>query len=148
MLVRMLLALALAGCASGAPLEPLRASMRVDPSEWTDGQLADIAGAVEAWQALAPGRVDLELVDDEPNVVRVELGPLSGHYYAERIQLEAGPRMRAVLMHEIGHALNLGHVDGHAVMAPSVDSVSDSFTALDLDECARAGACIRGTLAP
>ena len=148
-MVRALLAtLALVGCAQGAPLEPLRAELRVDPGEWSAAQLADIASAVDAWQALAPGRVGLDLVDSEPNVTRAELGPLSGHYYAERIQLEAGPRMRAVAMHEIGHALNLGHVEGHAVMAPSVDTVSDNFTALDLDECARAGACSRGTLAP
>jgi hypothetical protein len=114
----------------------------ISPS-FTAEEREALTRAADAWNRVAPARIALE-----GGAWRVErrrppdgyIGWTDAHAHVVVIdpKLE-GETFYAAVLHEFGHSIGLGHIKEAGVMNPVVGATD--FSAADMAECRRVGAC-------
>lgn len=144
----------LGGCATGDDLPPeqVEQAFFVDPAEWTDQELTQIYSAAARWNTLAGHElVRIELLDGEQSVRHIRKSSLPEHNVGmhnprlDNIRIDvaqAGGTFETVLVHELGHALGMAHIDERGIMFPVVDGSVRDFTQGDREECLRVRVCL------
>lgn len=149
--------LLLGGCAQGADIpasetsEPRSAAFTLDASEWSDAQLSALYRAADRWNSLADRpAVELTVVEGSRRSHHIAPARLPEHRSGmhtpgvETIRIDvdqADDEFETVVIHELGHALGLGHVDAPGIMNAVVDGSVVDFTHADQGECTRVGTC-------
>lgn len=144
----------LGGCAAGSDLPPeatAASTMTIDPSDWTDQQLTSIYHAADRWNAFAHHEVvHIEAVEGSRTMQHIRPASLPEHYSGmhspklDTIRIDvhkADETFETVVVHELGHALGLEHIEVAGIMFDVVDGSVVEFTNGDHAECVRAGWC-------
>lgn len=139
----------LATACNGVVPEQARVSLRVDPNAWTAEELTAVERGAQAWQALAPGWVTVELTDQMPNLRRRPIdraGNVRGRAIGDEIWIDAedcdAERIAFTVQHEIGHQLGLEHVPAGVMQARITGGEPlPAWSVDDAHECARVGVC-------
>lgn len=112
------------------------------PPSFSDAQRARFASSLDRWNAVA--HVQQSIGEGDRRVVLRSASEMQngsctrGETNGTELRLtpDAG---EPTMMHELGHALGLGHIDGPGVMAPTATGAE--LTAGDKEECRRVRAC-------
>jgi hypothetical protein len=136
--VTMIASLALASCGDGA------VECEID-AVFTNSQGAEIRRAAVDWNKLSVRPVTFAPEGEGDWLILPASVTLNRLGYAQRKRrlirinpLTPDDQIYAVALHELGHALGLGHVK-QGVMDPDRQTIA--FSAEDLAECRRVGAC-------
>lgn len=143
-----------AGCAAPGRAgfdETTAIAMTIDPTEWTDAQLAALYRAAERWNALG-GRelVRLEVADGPRARHHIRPASLPEHFSGmhspalDTIRIDvsqAEDNFETVVVHELGHAMGMEHIPVAGIMYTVVDGSIVDFTDADHAECERVGWC-------
>lgn len=160
MLATVLLAASTGGCAAGeaGPAQtywPCEGSFRIS-SDLAERR-PDIEIAMNRWNEFLGFDYFRESPDGKCTITSEALGEsvlgeMQGHSMAldsrtlERCQRAVGPALQFVVMHELGHAMGMGHAEGAAIMIPSVGCNDSSAlprpNSIDREECVKAGMCL------
>ena len=135
--------------ACSAPVERTETIAMVftyEPGEWTPRERGTLASAAHRWNA-ETGAERVVLAPVEPGAVptlsRVapeEIPGLDG-WWGLGTGIKVARVDEAVVTHELGHALGLGHVDS-GVMQPNLEGRGPELSDADRAECVRVGECV------
>lgn len=118
-------------------------------TEFTPEESAAIAKAAAKWNTIVrtPVHVDggpWQMIKAEPPDYKSKGFIGQTDYPGKHIWIMPGlaPELfYALVLHEFGHMLGLHHVQGAAVMNPTVKREQTEFTSADIEECQKVGAC-------
>jgi hypothetical protein len=113
------------------------------PATFTTEEKIALRRAAEAWNTIAPSRIELD-----GGAWRIErrhpptgyIGWTDGHAHIIVIEPSLDARdFYATVLHELGHSIGLRHIPDAGVMNAVVGATA--FSTADLAECRRSGAC-------
>lgn len=127
-------------------------AFRIDPE--LEAQRDDIKAAMARWNAflgrdyfrasesarctIRPGSLGFPLAEFQIDTMTLDLPNMA------KCNRKDGVALQSVVMHELGHAMGMGHVEGAIVMAPSAGCNEPALidpNDLDREECIRATMC-------